>query len=169
MAEGSLRADMNVLPDRVVARQLGLCDMDAAARIHRAAFDDRLPWLTGLHTPDEDRAFFRAHVFAACDVWGALDGHDLIGFIAYRDAWVDQLYVLPNRQAHGVGSRLLSIAKDAFPALSLWTFQSNAGARRFYEYHGFTAAELTDGARNEEREPDVRYVWTSAPISTPRR
>jgi putative acetyltransferase len=41
--------------------------------------------------------------------------------------------------------------------LRLWTFQRNAGARRFYERNGFAAVELTDGLGNEEREPDVRY------------
>ena len=51
------------------------------------------------------------------------------------------------------------------PALSssgdqvqLWTFQSNAGARRFYERHGFVAVQTTDGD-NEEQAPDIRYLW----------
>jgi hypothetical protein len=30
---------------------------------------------------------------------------------------------------------------------------------RFYERHGFVEAERTDGRRNEERAPDIRYVW----------
>ncbi|WP_430640587.1 hypothetical protein [Bradyrhizobium brasilense] len=33
-------------------RRLVLADMDAAARVHRAAFDQALPWLAGLHAPD---------------------------------------------------------------------------------------------------------------------
>jgi hypothetical protein len=41
----------------------------------------------------------------------------------------------------------------------LWTFQKNVAARRFYEDRGFQAVEETDGSRNEEREPDVHYVW----------
>ena len=41
----------------------------------------------------------------------------------------------------------------------LWTFQDNARARRFYEARGFVAEEFTDGAGNEEKTPDVRYVW----------
>ncbi|BDH67877.1 hypothetical protein MTP06_13260 [Streptomyces sp. PLM4] len=38
--------------------------------------------------------------------------------------------------------------------------RKTAASRRFYERHGFTATARTDGTRNEEREPDVRYVWT---------
>ena len=141
-------------------RRLGLSDMDAVALVHRTAFDERLPQLAGLHTPDEDRAFFRGHVFETCQVWGAMDGGRLAGFIAFRDGWIDQLYVLPEHQGRGAGRALLAIAKAAQGGeLNLWTFQRNAGARAFYEANGFAAVELTDGSRNEERDPDVRYVW----------
>ena len=73
----------------MILRRLTLDDMDAAARIHRAAFDDRLPWLSGLHTPDEDRWYFRERGFAECEVWGANDDATLIGFIAFREGWIE--------------------------------------------------------------------------------
>jgi hypothetical protein len=50
-------------------RQLEFADMDAAAQVHRAAFDHAMPWLIGLHTPDEDRWFYREHVFKAASLW----------------------------------------------------------------------------------------------------
>ncbi len=139
-------------------RRLGLEEMDQAAMIHRAAFDDRLPWLAGLHTPAEDRAYFRDRVFTRCEVWGAVDG-EIIGFIAFREGWVDQLYILPGRQGRGWGSALLQVAKTASACLQLWTFQRNAPARRFYEKQGFAAIETTDGRGNDEREPDMLYQW----------
>lgn len=144
---------------KVTPQRLSLADMPAAALIHRTAFDERVPWLTGLHTPDEDRGFWSDIVYADCEVWGADDGKGLIGIIAFRKDWIDQLYVLPAAQGKGVGTTLLDIAKAAQTQLSLWTFQKNAGARRFYERHGFLAIEETDGAGNEEREPDVLYRW----------
>jgi putative acetyltransferase len=139
-------------------RRLGLEDMDRVAVIHRAAFDERLPWLRGLHTPEEDRAFYRGLVFTQCAVWGA-GADDIVGFIAFREGWVEQFYVLPGYQGQGVGQRLLDVAKAAWPSLLLWTFQRNAGARRFYERRGFVVVEETDGGGNEEREPDVLYSW----------
>ncbi|WP_310879507.1 hypothetical protein [Bradyrhizobium brasilense] len=36
-------------------RRLTLADMDAAARAHRAVFDQALPRPAGLHTPGIDR------------------------------------------------------------------------------------------------------------------
>ncbi|WP_245329331.1 GNAT family N-acetyltransferase [Bradyrhizobium centrolobii] len=144
-------------------RQLALADMGAAAQVHRIAFDQAMPWLVGLHTPDEDRWFYRERVFATCRVWGCFDGDVLSGIIAFREGWIEQLYVLPAAQGRGAGTELLDVAKRACKRLELWTFQRNARARRFYEARGFTLVEQTDGARNEEREPDARYVWVRPP------
>ncbi|MBR0798266.1 GNAT family N-acetyltransferase [Bradyrhizobium jicamae] len=134
--------------------------MDAAARVHRAAFDHALPWLAGLHTPDEDRWFYRERMFATCMLWGAFAADVMTGVIAFHDDWIEQLYVLPSAQHHGIGGALLEVAKRHSDRLQLWTFQRNAAARRFYEARGFLLAEETDGDRNEEQEPDARYLWT---------
>lgn len=140
-------------------RQLALTDMGAAAQIHRIAFDRAMPWLVGLHTPEEDRWFYRERVLPTCRVWGSFDDNLLGGIIAFRDGWIEQLYVLPAAQGRGIGTELLDVAKEACERLELWTFQRNGRARRFYEARGFALVEKTDGARNEEKEPDARYLW----------
>lgn len=140
-------------------RLLGTEHAEEAARVMRASFDERLPWLAGLHTPDEDRQFFRDHVFPAHQVHGVLEEGRLAGFVAFREDWIDQLYVLPEAQGRGIGTALLQVAQASWPQLSLWTSQRNTAARRFYERHGFVSFEETDGHLNEEREPDVRYHW----------
>jgi GNAT superfamily N-acetyltransferase len=146
-------------------RRLELADMAAAALVHRAAFDHALPWLTGLHTPDEDRWFYRERMFATCTLWGAFEGEVMTGVIACHDDWIEQLYVLPGAQGGGTGSALLEIAKQRAERLQLWTFQRNTRARRFYEARGFVSVEETDGSGNEERQPDVRYFWIRQPTS----
>lgn len=141
-------------------RKLILTDMGAAALVHRAAFDDALSSLAGLHTPAEDRWFFRERVFNAGELWGAFDRTELLGVIAFRAGWIDHLYVLPKAQGRGVGTKLLQIAQGSFSDLQLWTFQCNLRARRFYQSRGFVLVDETDGARNEEREADALYRWT---------
>jgi len=142
-----------------------LDEMDRVAAVHRASFDERLPWLSGLHTPAEDRTYFREHVFTSCEVWVAATATDreIVGFIAFQNGSIEQLYVMPTHQGRGIGAALLGIAKSAAPRLQLWTFQRNEPARRFYERHGFVAAHETDGSANEEREPDVLYRWNGEP------
>jgi GNAT superfamily N-acetyltransferase len=66
------------------------------------------------------------------------------------------LYVQPDAQRRGVGTELLQVAKSSFDRLQLWTFQCNVPARRFYEGRRFALVQETDGARNEENEPDAR-------------
>lgn len=140
-------------------RQLDLADMDEAATVLRSSFDHALPTLAGLHTPDEDRCFFRERVFPTCQIWGSFDESKLIGIIAFREGWIDHLYVLPLCQGQGVGTALIQLAQELHDDLSLWTFQRNAAARRFYEGRGFVLIKQTAGLCNEEKEPDAMYWW----------
>src|SRR5258707_6264072 len=88
-----------------------------------------MPWLAGLHTPAGDRCYFREHVFQRCEVWGALDNTGLIGIIAFREDWIDHLYVLPSAKGHGVGTALLDTAKSA-PFLRCTSGHSSETLRR---------------------------------------
>src|ERR1700694_5170577 len=139
-------------------RQLELEDMDTAARLLRSSCDHALPSLAGLHTPEEDRWFFRERVFRTCEVWGVFDSAAMVAMIAFREDWIDQLYVLPKEQGRGVGTELLQAAQSSFGRLQLWTFQRNLKARRFYEARGFARIRETAGAGNEEKEPDALYL-----------
>ena len=107
-------------------QRLALSDMDAAAHIHRIAFDRALPALAGLHTPEEDRSFFRERVFAECELWGAFGGAGMIGMIAFRKDWIDQLYVLP--EGRGSARRFCSARK--LPSNALSSGPSSATCRR---------------------------------------
>jgi len=140
-------------------RRLTIEDMDAAAIVHRLSFDHALPSLAGRHTPDEDRSFFRERLYPHCLLWGRFDGAEMSGLIAFRRGWIDQLYVLPSAQRNGLGTELLQIAQRSFGRLNLWTFQCNRAARLFYAARGFRLIVETDGARNEEKEPDALYRW----------
>jgi GNAT superfamily N-acetyltransferase len=84
----------------------------------------------------------------------------VLGFAALGDDMLNHLYVEPEAQGGGIGAALIAHAKEQRPGgFRLWTFRRNEGARRFYERLGFCVVELTDGSRNEEREPDVLYAW----------
>jgi GNAT superfamily N-acetyltransferase len=136
-------------------------EADAAMAVQKAALRATLPGLLEPHTAAEDAAWIRGN-FARYSIWLAVDGDAVIG-IAARDAeWVRQLYVAPGWTGAGVGQRLLDAMLAEGPALKLWTFQRNSGARRFYERNGFVAVEFTDGSGCEEREPDVRYERRAA-------
>lgn len=117
-----------------------------------------------VHTDDEVRAWFATVVLPTREMWVAEVEGAVVAVMVLDGDELDQLYVDPARTGSGHGGRLLAQAKMRRPdGLRLWTFQTNSGARRFYERHGFVAGAMTDGD-NEEGAPDVQYEWLPAPI-----
>jgi putative acetyltransferase len=143
----------------VELRLLSIEHAALTAPIHRASGALIPGYDTSLHTPAEDMEFHRSIVLTQNEAWGAFDGDDLIGFIAFQPGWIDHLYVLPDRLRSGIGSQLLTYAQQQQSELRLYTFQANARARAFYERFGFVIEEMTDGQRNEEKMPDITYLW----------
>ena len=135
-------------------------DAPALAVILRTCFRVSLPFLPELHTAEEDRAYMARRLASSDPVWLAEAEGEAVGFITFREGWIDHLYIHPDHQGRGVGPALLAKALEDGRPKDLWTFQQNVRARRFYEARGFEAVEFTDGSGNEEKTPDVRYQWT---------
>jgi GNAT superfamily N-acetyltransferase len=129
------------------------------ARLLRASLDE-MAFLPRLHTPDEDFHFMRGIVLPNQEVWIAEEDGDFVGFASLADDELTHLYVESGARSRGVGARLFRHATQCRPrGFTLWTFQANEGARRFYEREGCRVVQLTDGEHNEERVPDVQYEW----------
>jgi putative acetyltransferase len=150
----------------LIIRRAGLYDMDALARLYRDTVRRALPFLPELHTPEEDRAYFRERLYAEFDIWLAEQDRRILGYIALRAGFINHLFLAADHLRRGLGSQLLDLAKGEYAELALWTFQQNLRARAFYEKHGFTAERFTEGEDNEERLPDVYYVWKRADAPT---
>jgi GNAT superfamily N-acetyltransferase len=136
-------------------------DADAAAGVWLRSYGAALPGVRRAHGDDEVRDWFRYVLVPGGDTWVAEDGTGaLAGVMVLDGAGIDQLYLEPGRRGRGLGDLFVAKAKELRPdGLELWTFQVNTPAHRFYVRHGFVEAGRTDGSRNEEREPDVRFVW----------
>lgn len=134
-------------------------DAPAMSRILWDCFEISLPFLPQLHTRDEHVAWFRGHLMPEHEVWVAEVDGEVAGYIGYRRGWIQHLFIHPDAQGRGIGPALLAKALATGRPMQLWTFQQNARARRFYEARGFRAVEFTDGEGNQEKTPDVRYLW----------
>ncbi|MHA3915266.1 GNAT family N-acetyltransferase [Halovulum sp. GXIMD14793] len=132
-------------------------DADPCARI-LADWIAETPWMPRLHTPTEDINFMlvkiRTHRVTIAE------SDDVLGFLTLETDYVSALYVSSAARSQGIGKRLLDDAKSRAPRLSLWTFQANMPARRFYLREGFEEARRTEDD-NEEKMPDVEYVWST--------
>ena len=142
-------------------------DADAIAAVYVPSFRS-LSFLPVVHSDDEIRAWIRDVLLPSQEVWLAEEDGRVVGVAALSADALDQLYVHPDAQRRGVGAELLATAKARRPnGFTLWVFQQNTGARRFYERHGCRLVRLTDGSGNEERTPDALYEWVPDPDMSP--
>ncbi|MFJ9831970.1 GNAT family N-acetyltransferase [Streptomyces sp. NPDC101169] len=149
--------------DGIVLRRAVAADAGAAADVWLRSFAAALPTVVRPRTDDDVRGHFRDVVVPLRETWIAVETaaeNRTVGVMVLDGDLLSQLYLDPGWRGRGVGDRFVALAKERSPrGLTLWTFQVNKPAHRFYERHGFIAVEHTDGSGNEEREPDVRYVW----------
>ena len=136
-------------------------DADAMTVLFLAARRTAMPWLPKVHSDEETRWWVANVMLRDLQVRVAEVDGQVAGFAATKGDWLDHLYVSPEYQGIGVGSRLLDDAKRiAGASLQLYVFQRNQRARAFYLRHGFIEVAFSDGSGNEEREPDLVMRWT---------
>jgi GNAT superfamily N-acetyltransferase len=147
-------------PTGITIRPAEAADAGAVADVYLASFKATYDFPLA-HTDDQVRAWIRDLVVPAGGTWVAVDPFDaIVGMMDVVPGTLDQLYVRPDRLGEGIGRALLDVARaHSREGLTLYTFQVNARARRFYERNGFVAEWFGEGETNEERQPDVRYTW----------
>jgi GNAT superfamily N-acetyltransferase len=155
---------MSEVPNLLIRRphpEIFGAESDAVAALFIDARRATFPKVKVIHSDAETREWMREVVFPRRSIRIAELESEIVGFAARDGAWLEHLYVKVGWTGRGIGRRLLetmiSEAKTITPVLRLYTFQCNAGARRFYERHGFIAVAFGDGSSNEEGEPDIRY------------
>lgn len=149
-------------PTPIEIRRATLGDAAATADLFLASFHATYDFPLA-HSDDEVRRWIRETIVAQQETWLAEVDDAIVGLLALTPGSVEQLYVAPDRLGQGIGRALLDVAKRRSPSgLSLYTFQANGRARRFYERNGFVAEWFGDGSANEEHQPDVRFVWQPA-------
>ena len=131
---------------------------DVWLRSFRAVYD-----FPPAHSDEETHEWMQGVVASDAETWVAVHAASgrIVGFMILDEDRIEQLYLEPDWLRRGIGSVLVDLAKERSPGgLSLYTFEANAGARAFYERHGFVDVWHGDGSANEERQPDLRYEWS---------
>ncbi|MDF1728042.1 MAG: GNAT family N-acetyltransferase [Sulfitobacter sp.] len=121
-------------------------------------FIDKTPWMPRVHTRAEDLAHAGA-LIARGWVTVAERGDRIEGFAACDGPELNALYVAESARGQGLGAALLQALQGGRDHLTLWTFEANKAAHRFYQRHGFTEVARTDGSANDEKLPDIRFDW----------
>jgi GNAT superfamily N-acetyltransferase len=147
----------------VNVRRAERADAAEVARIQTTSRAATMPYLPPqTRTHEQVTRWVEDVVFEECRVWVAVRGTEILGFAALEgDDVLEHLYLRPDALRQGIGTLLLEEVRRHSPdGLSLHVFQQNAGARAFYERHGFTVLDTNDGERNMEKLPDMTLRWT---------
>ncbi len=145
-------------------RPATLADAPALATLHLSTRRRWLPYAPPAHSDAEVQAYFAQQLLPAggASLVEAADSSVLAYLVTQPhdgcSSWISHLYVRADLPGQGLGGWLLAQALGSLQRpVRLYTFQANAGARRFYERAGFAAVTFGDGSGNEEGCPDVLY------------
>ncbi|ACU73052.1 GCN5-related N-acetyltransferase [Catenulispora acidiphila DSM 44928] len=144
-------------------------DAAVIAHIHmasRAASMQYLPPQKRSH--EQVTLWIKDVLLKTCRTWVAVRDAEILGYAALEGDVLEHLYLRPDVRRQGIGTLLLDEVRRHSPdRLTLHVFEQNTDARAFYEGHGFTVLDTSDGRRNMENLPDMTLCWT--PNSVQRR
>jgi ribosomal protein S18 acetylase RimI-like enzyme len=90
----------------------------------------------------------------------------IAGFMTLEDAEIEHLFVHVDFQRQGLGSQLIDQAKAELEHLTLFTFERNKTAQKFYEHHnfvitdrGYAVARENPWSTSRDQLADIKYEW----------
>jgi ribosomal protein S18 acetylase RimI-like enzyme len=136
-------------------------DAAVIARIHMTSRSAAMPYL-----PPQKRGHEQVTrwvldvVLRQCRTWVAVRDAEVMGYAALDGDMLEHLYLRPDARRQGIGTLLLDEVRRYSPhGVSLHVFQQNTEDRAFYERHGFTVLDTSEGDRNMENLPDMTLRW----------
>lgn len=110
------------------------------------------------HSIEEDRNFFKKNIIPNSKIF-ILKKNIILGFISMKANHIDHLYIKSSEFGKGYGTLLLNYVKELYNVLSLWVFQKNQKAVKFYLSNDFIISKETNGRGNDENLPDYYMEW----------
>ena len=120
-----------------------------AAIIHSISWKEShrafcMPDFVASHTPDRQRNYLSNKMNSGTKIYMLVEEKP-IGIVSVTHSLIEDLYVLPNMQNMGYGTKLLQYAIDqCTDTPTLWILENNINAERLYQRMGF----MRTGRRN---------------------
>lgn len=109
---------------------------------------------------EEMRARIDRELKAGWQLFVAEHGERVVGMLALKpdEAVLDQLFVVPEKQASGIGTMLMNVAKEVMPnGFSLRMAEGNERAAQFYRRCGLCL--VRGGTHPLSGRPVCHYDW----------
>ncbi|MCS0326672.1 GNAT family N-acetyltransferase [Vibrio diabolicus] len=113
--------------------------------VKKLYLESRLVTFTWLDTVEFDLSDFERDTEGE-SIWVAIESNKVVGFVSIwaPENFIHHLFVSPRNLRGGVGLKLLDLAKQKYPSLSLKCLSQNGNATEFYLSQGFIIAETVD-------------------------
>ncbi len=140
-------------------------DAQACAQIIRLWAADT-PWMTSLNSLEEMSAWWKGAI-ENLPSWSAEEDGLVVGFCVREDDNITGLYVASSARGRGVGKQLLDLAKQDRDWITVWAYEKNTNARRFYRREGLVeVSRETETYDDGVSLVDVEHRWIR-PGATP--
>jgi GNAT superfamily N-acetyltransferase len=134
-------------------------DAKAASEIIHA-WDAEMDWMVPLDTVASMTEFWADRIEKS-QGWVAEADGVVVGFCVRTDDNIDALYVVRAARGQGVGKRLLDLAKEDRDWITVWAYEANAEARRFYRREGLVEiSREMETYEDGSSLMDVEHRWT---------
>ncbi len=133
-------------------------DATACAQIIRD-WGAETPWMASLDDLEPMAASWR-DLLASKTAWVAERDGRVVGFCVREDDNITGLYIARTARRSGVGKHLLDLAKKDRDWITVWAYELNTEARRFYQREGLREVsrelEICDDGT---RLMDIEHRW----------
>ena len=129
-------------------------NLSEAAAIHSVSWQEShrsfcSPEFIALHTPQHQETYLRKKIDNGSKLF-IMIADKPIGVVSVTGNLIEDLYILPDYQHQGFGTRLLHFAIEQCDGVpTLWILENNKGAEKLYRREGFRETgrknAITDG------------------------
>ncbi len=118
---------------------------------------DETPWMAELDELEPMQNFWR-DLFKTNLVWVAELEDRIVGFCTRDDDNIGALYVAPEMRSTGIGKSLLDMAKADRDWISVWAYEKNKQALKFYRREGLI--EISREIESDSNLMNIEHRWT---------
>ena len=114
-----------------------------AAIIHSVSWKEShssfcAPDFVEMHTPERQQGYIQSKIDCGSRFFMLIEDDEPIGIVSVKDDLIEDLYILPQKQRMGYGTKLLQFAvEQCTDTPALWILENNVNAKRLYHKMGF--------------------------------
>ena len=110
------------------------------------------------HTPERQQEYIRNKMNRGSRFFMLLEDKP-VGVVSVKECLIEDLYILPDRQRMGYGTKLLQFAITQCTGIpTLWILENNTNAKRLYRRMGFQETGRIHAIKNGLDEIELSFA-----------